>query len=114
MAAALRMDLGDIASLVGYKENAFRDLMKRDDTINRAIDEGRSKASARIGGVLFKKASAGDPHSLNLWYKFIEQRAIKIKQEIAGRDGGPIEYINMSDEELKAIVSSAEDRSKKE
>lgn len=48
------------------------------------------KANAKIGGVMFKKAEAGDPQALKWWTACRMGWKETTRNEVTGADGGPV------------------------
>jgi hypothetical protein len=96
-ASALRMDMRDIAALVGCSQTQLEEMVKKTDEVRRALLEGRAKASHRVGAVLMNQILAGDAKAIALWYRFIEQRASIVKNEHSGPEGGPIQVADSTD-----------------
>jgi hypothetical protein len=54
------------------------------------LDEGRIDANAAIAGTLFQQAKNGNTTAAIFWLKTRAQWAETVKQEISGKDGGPL------------------------
>jgi hypothetical protein len=79
-----------------------------EDTLQRhyrpELDHGKKRVDWKVGGSIAQKALAGDPD----FQKFYAARRAGWKTttavEASGPDGGPIEYRNLSEEELDARI----------
>jgi hypothetical protein len=83
-----------------------------EDTLTRhfrkELDDGLPRANARLGGVLFKAAEKGDMRALEQWFDRRGGAEWKKKTalEHSGPNGAPIEYRDLSDEELEARIAA--------
>lgn len=83
----------------------------------KELDEGVEYANAQLGGVLFAQAKAGNIRALEQWFdrKGGSAWKRKVAQEHSGPNGGPIQYTDLTDEEieakLKALTEGSRDNS---
>lgn len=91
-----------IADEIGICEDTLRKYFRRE------LDEGLPRANARLGGVLYKKAEAGDQKAIDSWFDRRGGSEWKKKSalEHSGPDGSPIEYSDLSEEELDARIAA--------
>lgn len=84
-----------------------------DDTLTRhfrkELDEGLEVVNARLGNKLYEGALSGDAKKLEMWF---DRRGgpnwrKKTGVEHSGPNGAPIEYHDLSDEELDARIATA-------
>lgn len=70
------------------------------------LDTAALDANAKVSGALFSKAMKGDIAAIIWWEK--TRRGLKdmSRTEHTGKDGGPIEYQNLSDEEIDARITA--------
>lgn len=96
---------------IGYTQEQIARLVgKSEDSLARhcrdELDLGALRVNAKVGGKLFQKAMAGDTAAIIWWEKtrmgFTEKRHL----EHSGPNGGPIEYQNLSDEEIDARIAA--------
>lgn len=72
------------------------------------LETGDVKAGVKISAALNKKAMAGDTAAIIWWEKTRRGMKDTSRQEHTGKDGGPIEYQNLSDEEVAARIAAHE------
>jgi hypothetical protein len=72
------------------------------------LDTGRVKANVRIAQTLYKKAMAGDTACLIFWLKTQGGWSEKQKVELTGSNGGPIQSVAMTREEIREIARALE------
>lgn len=119
--AGYGMTEASIAWVIGMCPDTFRIKKGQDDRIARALEKGKSDAEDRIGKALYEKAIAGDLGAIVWWEKTRANRYERSRQEITGKDGGPIEqaqvespreYINRELARLGARQRAAKDTPK--
>jgi hypothetical protein len=98
---------------IGYTQEQIGALMNKsvdslDRYCRRELDYGALAVNAKIGGKLFQKAMAGDTASLIFWAKTRMGWKETQSHEHSGPQGGPIEYQNLSDEEVNARIAAHE------
>jgi hypothetical protein len=87
-----------------------------EDTLKRhfraELNEGVARATARLGGTLYEGAAAGDAKKLEMWFdrRGGQEWMKKTALEHSGPNGAPIEYRDLSDEEVEARIRAHEDR----
>ena len=96
---------------MGYTQEQIAALIgKTVDTLAKhcreELDLGALKVNAKIGGKLFQKAMGGDTAALIWWSKTRMGWSERQQHEHFGKDGGPIQYENLSDEEIDARIAS--------
>lgn len=72
------------------------------------IDHGIETANAELGGVLYNEAKKGNVRALEQWFdrRGGAQWKRRVNQEHTGADGGPIQYQELSDEEIDAKLNA--------
>ena len=93
-----------IAAMIGK----CLDTIRKDLRCVEALDVGKAETIAKVAGTLVKKALAGDTSSAIFYLKTQAGWRETIRSEQTGKDGGPIEYINLSDEEVAARIAQHE------
>lgn len=71
-----------------------------------AFELGKADTIAKVAGSLVKKALAGDTASAIFYLKTQAGWRETNRTEHTGKDGGPIEYANLSDEEIEARIAA--------
>lgn len=73
------------------------------------LDTGKLKANVKVAQTLYKKAIAGDTTSIIFWLK--SQAGWKDTQrvELTGNGGGPIQSVNMTQDEFREIAKTIAD-----
>ena len=85
-----------IARILGIDEKTLRKHY-RDE-----LDLARAQANASVGGMLFKKAKAGDTAAMIFWMKTQAGWRETARVEHSGPDGGPIQTEDVTVERLIA------------
>ena len=98
--AAMGWTVDQIAAAIGVSR----------DTIERhcrdELDAGAQAANLKVGGALFAKAMKGDVTAIIWWEKTRSGMKDASRVEHTGKDGGPIEYQSLSDEEIDARIAA--------
>ena len=79
-----------IAHCLGMHPNTFARHKVSDERIAVALEKGKSSAEKWIGKVLYRKALTGDLGAIVWWEKTRANRYERSRQELTGKDGGPI------------------------
>lgn len=90
-----------ISKKVLYKHFTPDDLT---DIENEGLELRRKRmawAFGRVDKALIDKAVSGDVQAIKLMYQRFENWSEKTGVEVTGKDGGPIDFRNKSDEQLK-------------
>lgn len=107
--AGLGSTQDQVATLVGKHVNTI----KGNETAKAAFEEGKAETVAKVAGSLVAKALKGDTASAIFYLKTQAGWRETVRNEHTGKDGGPIEYANLSDEEVAARIAAHEaDRGK--
>lgn len=116
--SAIRIPFEHMAALLDMGTTDLREAINKNDTIRRAIDQGRAKAKTMVHRTLYERAVGRkaykneegvivpeipvDFQALRFWCQTQEQMRTTEKLELSGPEGGPIENTQVSKEELKA------------
>ncbi len=91
-----------IAAMIGV----CVDTMSKNPESRKAWEIGLADTIAKVAGSLVKKALGGDTASAIFYLKTQAGWKETVRSEHTGKDGGPIEYQNLSDEEIEARISA--------
>lgn len=94
-----------IAAMIGISV----DTLDRNAQTREAWELGQAETIAKVAGTLVKKALAGDTVSAIFYLKTQGKWKETVRQENTGKDGGPIEYVNLTDEEIEARIAALKD-----
>lgn len=94
-----------VAVLMGKSSACFRG----NETAKAAFDEGKAEVLAKVAGKLVEKALKGDTASAIFYLKTQGRWSETVRNEHTGKDGGPIEYQNLSDDEIAARIRAHEE-----
>jgi hypothetical protein len=101
----------ELAVAAGYTQGQIAtQLGKSVDSLQRhcrsELDSGAFRANVKVSGALFTKAMKGDTTAMIWWEK--TRRGLKdlSRTEHTGKDGGPIEYASLSEEEIDARIAA--------
>lgn len=84
------------------------DTMSKNPESRKAWETGLAETIAKVAGSLVKKALGGDTASAIFYLKTQAGWKETVRSEHTGKDGGPIEYQNLSDEEVAARIAAHE------
>lgn len=102
--AGLGSPQDDVARLMGKASSTFRD----NEAAKAAFEDGKAEIKAKIAGKLVEKALKGDTVSQIFYLKTQCGWKETSRQEHSGVNGAPIEYRNLSDEEVEARIRAHE------
>lgn len=96
---------------VGTRQEVIARILKISvDTLDRhfraELDTGVEDANAQVAGALFSRALAGELGAIVWWEKTRAGQRDISRHEMSGPDGGPIEYRNLTDEEVDARIAA--------
>lgn len=75
----------------------------------KELDGGKAKIDAKVGAKFIDKCLKGDTACLIFYHKTRRGWRETVRNEHTGKDGGPIEYQNLSDEEIDARIAAMMD-----
>lgn len=94
------------AGLGATQEQIAKKLGRSVDSLDRhareALDSGKMDANLKVAGVLFREAMKGNITAAIFWAKTQMGWNETQKHEHSGRDGKPIEYRDLSEDEIDA------------
>lgn len=95
----------------GYSRQEIADALEKSvDSLERHCAKelkcGDIKAGMKISGALMQKAMKGDVGAIVWWEKTRRGMKDQSRTEHTGKDGGPIEYADLSEEELDARIAA--------
>jgi hypothetical protein len=73
------------------------------------LDTGKLKANVKVAQTLYKKAIGGDTTSIIFWLKFQAGWKDTQRVELTGNGGGPIQSVNMTQDEFREIAKTIAD-----
>jgi hypothetical protein len=100
--------LGSTQEQIGTMIGISVDTLTRNAVAREAWETGQAETIAKVAGSLVKKALAGDTTSAIFYLKTQAGWRETVRNEHTGKDGGPIEYQNLSDEEIAARIAAHE------
>lgn len=94
------------------REQVAKAIRKSVDSLERhcaqELENGDIRAGIKISGALMGKAMKGDVGAIVWWEKTRRGMKDLSRLEHTGKDGGPIEYKDLSDEEVEARIAAHE------
>lgn len=112
----------DLARFFGVTDRTLRNWKKRHPEFERAAQDGKTIADAKVSRSLFNNATnngtmlGGDTTACIFWLKNRQRelwRGDRVQHEVTGADGGPIKTENtidvskLTDDQLRALASIA-------
>lgn len=98
VASGLKQD--EIASALGVSVDSLARHCRKE------LDTGGLGANLKVGGALFAKCMKGDVASIIWWEKTRAGMKDLSRVEHTGKDGGPIEYKDLDDDEIDARINA--------
>jgi hypothetical protein len=89
--AGYGMTEASIAWIIGMCPKTFYAKKQADERVGTALEKGKADAEDKIGEALYTKAINGDLGAIVWWEKTRANRYERSRQEITGKDGGPIQ-----------------------
>lgn len=100
------------ARQAGVGRRTVYDWRDADPEFAAAWDEAEAEAVDNLEGVVYRRAMEGESDRLAeilLKAHRPEKYVDRVRSEVTGRDGGPVEYRNLSDEEVAARIKAHEE-----
>jgi hypothetical protein len=102
-------NVSEAARSAGVGRRTVYDWRSADPEFAAAWDDAEAEAIDHLEGVVYRRAMAG--HSDRLAEILLkghrpERYVDRVRSEITGRDGGPVEYRNLSEEEINARLAA--------
>jgi AraC-like DNA-binding protein len=100
--AAAGVTQATMAAKLGISEDTLARHFRKE------LDDGLAVANAELGSVLYKKAKDGDIRAIEQWFdrRGGPEWKKKTALEHTGANGGPIEYRDLTEEELDARIEA--------
>jgi hypothetical protein len=109
---AATCNVSEGARSAGVGRRTVYDWRKADEAFAAAWDDAEAEAVDNLEGVVYKRAMEGESDRLAeilLKAHRPEKYVDRVRSEHTGRDGGPIEYRTLSDEEIDARIKAHEE-----
>jgi len=102
-ALASVLNIQQIGEYFGISGRTFDRQLKNEPKVRKAYDEGRNKAIATVGKGLLKKALDGNLTAMIFYLKTQAGWREKESLELTGKDGGPIETKELTDDPVGVL-----------